>query len=94
MPSSTATISTTRASGYLQQLCKHFAHKVPVTFTPQAGQITLPFGTSTLQAQDDTLTLTVTGEADALARLEQVIGDHLARLAFRENLSLTWKHAA
>lgn len=37
MPSSTATISTTRASGYLQQLCMHFAHKVPVTFTPQAG---------------------------------------------------------
>ena len=94
MPSSTATITTPRASGYLQQLCNHFARKVPVTFTPQAGTITLPFGTSSLRADDDTLTLTVTGEVGALARMEQVIGDHLARFAFRENLSLAWKPTA
>ena len=30
MTSQTATLTTERASTYLQQLCKHFAHKVEV----------------------------------------------------------------
>lgn len=50
MTSSTATITTSCASSYLQQLCKHFGHKVPVEFTPQTGTITLPFGTCLLNA--------------------------------------------
>lgn len=94
MPSSTATIETERASSYLQQLCKHFGHKVPVEFTPQAGQITLPFGTCTLSADTSSLTLTTTGEEDSIERLEQVIGDHLARFAFRENIAIAWQRAA
>lgn len=50
MPNSTTTVSSDRASRYLQQLCKHFAHKVPVEFTTETGQITFPFGTCTLHA--------------------------------------------
>jgi len=94
MATSTATILSSRASGYLQQLCKHFGHKVPVTFTAEVGEIALPFGTCSLRAQDTSLVLSVTGETDAIARLEQVIGDHRARFAFRENLSMTWQRSA
>lgn len=94
MPSSTATISTNRANSYLQQLCKHFGHKVPVEFTPETGRINLPFGTCELQAVETTLTLTASGELGSLKRLEQVISDHLARFAFRENITLTWQRAA
>ncbi len=83
MPSSSTTVSTDCASRYLQQLCKHFGHKVPVEFTAEAGQITLPFGTCTLHAEGALLTLVATGETDKIDRLEQVIGDHFARFAFR-----------
>lgn len=93
MPSSTATITTNRASSYLQQLCKHFGHKVPVEFTPEAGEITLPFGTCALTAEDETLTLAVTAEEDTLEKMQKVIGDHLARFAFRENPEIEWHSA-
>lgn len=92
MTTSTATVQTTNASRYLQQLCKHFGHKVPVEFTPEAGTVTLPFGTCTLAATADQLTLT--NEGQDLSRMEQFIGDHLLRFAFRENLTLAWQRAA
>lgn len=94
MSTSTATLQTARASGYLQQLCKHFGHKVPVDFTPESGRIELPFGICTLQADDGLLTMTVESETADIPRLEKVIGDHLARFAFRENPSLVWKQGA
>lgn len=90
MTQSIATIPTAHASKYLQQLCKHFGHKVPVAFTPEAGEITLPFGTCALSASEDALTLTNAGEARDLPKLETVIADHLARFAFRENPTVTW----
>lgn len=91
MPKSTATISTSSASRYLQQLCKHFGHKVPVDFTAEKGRIALPFGVCELRTGDGSLTLCAISEADSLERMEQVIADHLARFAFRENLTLTWQ---
>ncbi|MFC5586125.1 DUF2218 domain-containing protein [Nitratireductor kimnyeongensis] len=94
MPTTIATITTARASIYLQQLCKHFGHKVPVTFTTTDGSITLPFGTCDLTANGDTLTLSVTGEVDALDRLQHVIADHLLRFAFRENPEIRWRSAS
>lgn len=75
----------------MQQLCKHFAHKVPVDFAPGAGRIVFTFGTCTLRTEGALLTLTVTGESADVERLEQVIGDHLARFAFRENITVTWE---
>lgn len=92
MATSTTTITTTRARTYLQQMCKHFGHKVPVEFTPDQGTITLPFGTCTLRADDSTLTMANTAEGDDLARMEQVIGDHFARFSFRENIEVIWQH--
>ncbi|MEP3331558.1 DUF2218 domain-containing protein [Sedimentitalea sp.] len=89
MPTSTATIETTRATIYLQQLCKHFGHKLPVEFTHEAGRIEFPFGQCLLEAGDDALTLRV--EGGEIARLEKVMGDHLARFAFRENPDITWR---
>lgn len=94
MPSSNLNFTTIHASKYLQQLGKHFGHKVPVTFTPMAGEGALPFGDCKMSATDNNLHLTVTGEAKDLRRLEQFVGDHLARFAFRENPTIKWQRAA
>ena len=90
----TASFTTPRASSYLQQLCKHFGHKVPVEITPRSGRIELPFGVCQLAARDEVLTLQVEGASPDIARLEKVISDHLARFAFRENPVLDWRAAA
>ncbi|MDF1606595.1 DUF2218 domain-containing protein [Hoeflea sp. YIM 152468] len=92
MTQSTSHVQTPMASQYLQQLCKHFGHKVPVEFDEREGSIRLPFGTCVLQARDEELVLTVAG-AD-LQKIEQVMGSHLERFAFRESLTVIWDKAS
>jgi hypothetical protein len=94
MVTSQAQITTPHASKYLQQLCKHFGHKLPVTFTPEQGRIELPFGSCDLNASDTALTLHLDAGDSDIARAEKVITDHLGRFAFRENPTVTWQRAA
>lgn len=95
MTTSTALIDTPKASGFLQQLCKHFGHKVPAEFTEDQGRITFEMGTATLTAQGEQLRMTVEGADDAATiRLEEIMGGHLERFAFREELKVAWSRAA
>jgi hypothetical protein len=96
MNRSVATVKSERASIYLQQLCKHFAHKIPVEFTPERGRITFPeTGACSLTAADGLLTMEAEAEdADKLARVEDVVDRHLVRFAFREPPSIAWKAVA
>lgn len=87
-------LSTTHGPRYLLQLAKHFSHKVPVTFTPNEGEVRLPFGTCEMTATDAALSITILGGARDIAWLEQFVGDHLARFAFRENPTIDWQRAA
>ncbi|KUF11078.1 DUF2218 domain-containing protein [Pseudoponticoccus marisrubri] len=91
----TGRFETAHASKYLQQLCKHFAHKVEVSFDSETGTAALPAGPARLQAADGALTVTVTGaDADALDRARHVIDSHLARFAFREGFeTMDWTAA-
>ena len=92
MTISQATVTTTNASRYLQQLCKHWSHKFQVEFTPSNGTIVFTDGrVVTLKAEPDTLLLHAEAEdAEALQRLEQVVEEHIVRFAFRETLVFAW----
>lgn len=82
------TFQTAKASQYLQQLCKHFAHKVEVNYDADAGWADLPPGRSTMRALDGVLEITVTADdADGLARARAIVDDHLVRFAHREDFS-------
>lgn len=92
-----ASVATEHASRYLQQLCKHFAHKLPeTTFDPQTGRIPFPMGTCDLDATaGDTLVLRATaGTNEELERLQGVVASHLVRFAFREELAVNWTTVA
>lgn len=92
---STAEIATAHASRYLQQLCKHFAHKRDVTFTPAEGRIGFTAGDCHLKADDKTLALTVIAKSPAeLPQLQDVVARHLVRFAFREELVFDWRSDA
>ena len=41
---STAEVRTPKAAGYLAQLCKHFAHKIPASYEGNEGRISFPRG--------------------------------------------------
>ena len=88
---SRAAIPTEHASKYLQQLCKHFAHKRPVTFDEKNGQISLMTGDCYLSADDAALSVRVEArDASHLPQLEDVVLRHLVRFAFREELQVEW----
>ncbi len=92
MKNSIARIDTDKANGYLQQLCKHFAHKLPVEFTPEKGEIKFSIGTCRLEAQDRVLTLAAeAADGTALEQLQSVVDKHLLRFAFREPMQINWQ---
>ena len=92
MPSAIARLSTPNGSKYLQQLCKHFAHKVDVEFTPTHGEIKFSIGTAVLDADAEGLRMTAQADdADKLGQTQNVIESHLVRFAFREEMGpLDW----
>jgi hypothetical protein len=96
MPTSRADVATEHASRYLQQLCKHWAHKFPVEFDPHHGAIELTsLGRTILEADAKALHIAVAADdATSLERLETVVADHIKRFAFREELAFDWQKAA
>ncbi|WP_425050807.1 DUF2218 domain-containing protein [Psychromarinibacter sp. S121] len=87
---------TANASKYLQQLCKHFAHKVEVDYGPTEGRAALPMGPSVMTADAEALTIEVTApDAEGLERAKGVIDSHLVRFAFREEFErMPWADEA
>lgn len=93
--SSSADVATPNASRYLQQLCKHFAHKLPVIVDERSGQITFSIGDCRLAAEEGILRMSLTAPDDPqLAQLQDVVARHLVRFAFREDLNIDWRSAA
>lgn len=91
---SVAEVGTAKASRYLQQLCKHFQHKLPVTFDPHAGHIAFSIGECDLTADETRLTMTVTApDATQMPQLQDVVARHLLRFAFREEMRIDWHQA-
>jgi hypothetical protein len=90
-----AEIATPHAPRYLGQLCKHFAHKLPVeldeAFT--AGSIRFSIGTCKVAANETTLTLDLAAAAESMDQLKDVVARHLVRFAFREELPIEWRAA-
>ena len=91
MLNSTTTVSTGFAAKYVSQLCKHFGHKTPVRHKGDDGEIQFEFGSAELKATDQSLEMIARAPTAAeLSRTEEVVGAHLERFAFRENISLEW----
>lgn len=92
MLSSTARYPTPNGSKYLQQLCKHFAHKIEVTYDAHQGQALLPSGQAQLSADAEGLTVQVSAEdVSGIIQARFVIDKHLVTFAHREGFSgLSW----
>lgn len=78
---------------YLVQLCKHFAHKIEVSYSDTHGECRFICGTAIMDADESSLRVHAMAEdGQQLAETQSVIERHLVRFAFRENLeALNWK---
>ncbi|MBP2561711.1 hypothetical protein J2T08_002631 [Neorhizobium galegae] len=95
MLQATAEWHTEHGGKYLVQLCKHFAHKIDVSYSETHGECRFTCGTAILDAGDGGLKILATAaDEERLAETESVIERHLVRFAFRENLEvLQWQRA-
>lgn len=87
-----AYVATATPARYISRLCKHFAHKLPVSFAEQHGRIEFDSGLALLQAETDGLRLSVQSASSAgLESLKKVVGSHFERVAWQVELSLDWQ---
>jgi uncharacterized protein len=85
MPIAKASVPTADAAKYVQQLCKHWSHRLEVDLSDQKGMVKFPAAVVTLEAGADALKVTIEGEGgEEVERLKGVVATHLDRFAFRE----------
>ena len=98
----TARIATKSASKYLQQVCKHWEHNLPVNYDETHGEITFAKDARgadwpanaivTLDADAGTLVCTINASAEGQRDgLKGALERHIDRFAFREvPLAYNW----
>jgi len=94
MITSQAVIKTKSGSKYLQQLSKHWAHKIPA-LTFDKTQAHIPFNEEVLlelEADEETLIAKVSApDLETVTRYKEVFVNHIVRFAFRETLEINWQ---
>ena len=90
-----ARLNTDKAARYMTQLAKHWSHRFEVTYDDISALIPLPLGTCSMLVEPDGLDITLeAADLEGLARLEDVVAEHLLRFAFREPFArLAWTRA-
>lgn len=91
----TATITTAEPARIILRLCKHWGHKFAVSYDDTQGRVELPPALLRMQAGEGQLTFRIEAQPGAdIARLEQVVADHVQRMARDETYSWHWQRAA
>ena len=85
MTIATARVPTANGAKYVQQLCKHWSHKLDVELSEHKGVVRFPSATATMEARPDALLVTLeSADRETLERIKGVVAGHLDRFAFRE----------
>lgn len=95
MAKTIAVVATESGWKYLQQLCKHWSHKLDVELTEQKGVVKFAEATAVMTSDAKALTVEIEAVSDEiLERMKGVVSSHLDRFAFREApLPFDWKPA-
>jgi hypothetical protein len=86
-----ARVSSDKASRYLVQLCKHFAHKIPAEYDETRGRVDFQPGLCLLTATENELVVTCeAGTVPELNRVKGIVEDHIVRFGWRETVAIEW----
>lgn len=89
------TVKTRSGDKYVQQLCKHWAHKLDTRIEGDIGTVTFPSATAVLAADRQGIAISISGQdREDVERLTDVVARHIDRFAFREaplNYEWAWQ---
>ncbi len=90
-----AVVPTENGWKYLQQLCKHWSHKLDVELGEKSGIVRFSEAVAAMSADDKALTVEIeAASVEVLERMQGVVSSHLDRFAFREApLPFEWQAA-
>ncbi len=93
MARETARVPTANGARYLQQLCKHWSHKLDVQLSENEGTVRFPAAVATMKADPEALMVSVEAQdGETLERMKGVVASHLDRFAFKEApLPFAWQ---
>lgn len=93
MAKAIAVVPTESGWKYLQQLCKHWAHKLEVELTERKGVVTFAEAIAVMRSDEHALTVEIEANSpEVLERMKGVVSSHLDRFAFREApLPFAWQ---
>lgn len=75
----------------MKRLCKHFSHKLEVEIGDSVSTIHFPFGECTITVSSTGMAFRVQVPDPAeFDRAERVVGDHLMRMANKDEPVLNW----
>jgi hypothetical protein len=84
---------TGKPLGYLRKLCNHWGHQFEVQVIENAGKIDLGDSSLEMEADVDSAMLRVilTADPESLDELQNIVVEHINRLAHREgNIEMQW----
>ncbi|MFD9270584.1 DUF2218 domain-containing protein [Streptomyces goshikiensis] len=90
---SRARVATDRPQRYAKQLAAHLGRRIETTWDEETGhgRLIFPDGIGTMTAQPGALLLTVEGDAQHLAALEDGVARHLVRFGAKDELTVHWQ---
>lgn len=95
-PTAYVTVSPADPARLLRTLCNHWRHKFDIE-RPDDAHARIPFGEfgpADFAVEGDALSITLfTPDAEARARLQEVIASHLRRFERNEDLAFDWRTA-
>jgi hypothetical protein len=93
--SARAVVPTDAPERYAKQLVSHLGRRVEWTTDGPVSTATIAGGTGIVEVGDGVLTLHAqAGDAEALERVQDVLGRHLERFGQRNELVVTWSDGA
>ncbi len=87
-----AAIQTQQPERLMKRLCNHWRHKLPVDLGEQQSSIELPMGICRMFCTD-ILRVELHSDEQHMPTLQQVVADHLQRMASAEELLIDWQPA-
>ena len=90
-----ARVATPHGVAYMRRLCRHFEHKVPASFDGNEGRIEFAFGLCTIENDEEAMHIRIdVPDATQLDRAERVVGEHLIRMANKDEPVVTWQRVS
>ncbi len=91
MTISEAFVTCTNPARLMTRLCRHWSHKFNVELGEDHGSVAFPLGTCAFVAEASVLQVSLNMPEDNQVRMQQVVAEHLQRMAGSETLVVHWQ---